>query len=209
MTTFLEYMDAGGWVMWVILALSVASAAFVIERVIFFAMSGADADALERAFVQSLEGENAGDAKAVTSGRSSLNRLYQSAYSCWDLEDKDMKVMLEGEVRGEIFKWESNLSFLEITAKISPLLGLLGTVLGMVDMFHTLNIGESVNSAAVTGGIRKALFTTVAGLTVAIPAIMAHSLLLRCVARAEETLTQGIGFIMKKRFERKAASCSK
>ncbi|MDR2522743.1 MAG: MotA/TolQ/ExbB proton channel family protein [Synergistaceae bacterium] len=209
MTTFLEYMDAGGWVMWVILALSVASAAFVIERVIFFAVSRTDADALERAFVQSLESGNIGEAKAATFGRGSLNRLYQSAYGCWDLEDKDMKVMLEGEARGEIFKWESNLSFLEITAKISPLLGLLGTVLGMVEMFHTLNIGESVNSAAVTGGIRKALFTTAAGLTVAIPAIMAHGLLLRCVARAEETLTRGIDFIMKKRFERKAASCSK
>ncbi|MDR3322033.1 MAG: MotA/TolQ/ExbB proton channel family protein, partial [Synergistaceae bacterium] len=83
----------------------------------------------------------------------------------------------------------------EIIARVSPLLGLLGTVLGMVEMFQTLNLGGSVNAEAVTGGIWKALFTTVAGLAVAIPVIIAHGILLGRINKEEEKLERGAEFL--------------
>jgi biopolymer transport protein ExbB len=115
-----------------------------------------------------------------------------------------MKNLLERRVDTEIYRWEKNLPLLEMAAKISPLLGLLGTVLGMVEMFRTLNMGGAINSVTVTGGIWKALFTTVAGLTVAIPVLVAHGFLSAWIGGQEETLRRGADFIMRERTARKA-----
>ncbi|MDR1650462.1 MAG: MotA/TolQ/ExbB proton channel family protein, partial [Synergistaceae bacterium] len=143
-----------------------------------------------------LSADSGGRGAKLTPGRGSLYRLFKAACDGWDCGSESMKALLEGTLRHELYRWEKNLSFLEITARVSPLLGLLGTVLGMVEMFHTLNLGGSVNAAAVTGGIWKALFTTVAGLTVAIPVIIAHGVLAGRITREEEKLQRGADFIM-------------
>lgn len=70
---------------------------------------------------------------------------------------------------------ESHMRGLELVANIAPLLGLLGTVIGMVDAFSTLErAGSRVDPSLLAGGIWTALLTTVAGLSVAIPALAAH-----------------------------------
>jgi biopolymer transport protein ExbB len=191
----MEYMSAGGAIMWIILALSVIAVTFVIERAIFFVSASADPVPIENEFARAAESVDIGAAKAALSGESSLHRLFRSAADNWDRDGESMKVILEGSIRHELYRWEKNLAFLEVTAKVSPLLGLLGTVLGMVEMFRTLNMGGSVNAEAVTGGIWKALFTTVAGLTVAIPIIIAHGVLSGRITREEETLRRGADFI--------------
>lgn len=76
---------------------------------------------------------------------------------------------------------EKFLSTLGTIAAISPLLGLLGTVLGMVDVFSDLMLQGTGNTAALAGGISKALITTAAGLSVAIPALIFHRALNRKV----------------------------
>jgi biopolymer transport protein ExbB len=93
-------------------------------------------------------------------------------------------------VRAEVFKWRRNLALLEIIIRAAPMLGLLGTVLGMVEMFRVLNVGGAIDAAAVTGGIREALFTTVAGLCCAIPLLIAHGLLSAAIDRREERLNR-------------------
>lgn len=199
--TFLEYMQLGGSIMWVILLLSVIALAFVIERAIFFARSSADPSVIETEFARALAKGDMEKAKSAVSGRGSMHRLFREACENWRKNDGDMAILLEQQLRREIYRWEKKLPFLEMTAKVSPLLGLLGTVLGMVEMFRNLNVGGSVNSAAVTGGIWKALFTTVAGLTVAIPVIIAHVLLAGRIGREEEKLRRGADFIMRLRME--------
>ncbi|MDR1482188.1 MAG: MotA/TolQ/ExbB proton channel family protein [Synergistaceae bacterium] len=192
----MDYMSAGGAVMWIILGLSVIAVTFIIERLIFFAGASADPASLEREFARAVESGDAGGANPVLSGHSSLHRLFKAALDNRARDGERMRVILDGCVRHELYRWEKNLAFLEITAKVSPLLGLLGTVLGMVEMFRTLNMGGSVNAEAVTGGIWKALFTTVAGLMVAIPIIIAHGVLAGRITREEETLRKGADFIM-------------
>ena len=76
---------------------------------------------------------------------------------------------------------EKFLSTLGTIAAISPLLGLLGTVLGMVDVFTDIMIQGTGNTGILAGGISKALITTAAGLTVAIPAVIFHRALVRRV----------------------------
>ncbi|GHS96610.1 MotA/TolQ/ExbB proton channel [Synergistales bacterium] len=93
-------------------------------------------------------------------------------------------------VRAEIFEWSRHLSILEMIVRVAPMLGLLGTVLGMVEMFGALNVGGSIDAANVTGGIKEALYTTVAGLCCAAPLIFLHGLLVSSIDKREETLSR-------------------
>ncbi len=197
----LEYMNEGGILMWVIAALSLAACAVAAERFLFFRRSGESSktaklfEETEAAFIK--KGDFSGALRAADASCSSAAVLYRSALAAWDKNGEYMKLLMEDRIRGELFKWSRNLSFLEMTAKTAPLLGLLGTVLGMVDMFRSLHMGGQINAAAVTGGIWKALFTTVAGLVVAIPTVFVHGLLVSATDKEEERLSSTARLIMR------------
>lgn len=184
--------------MWCILALSIVALATTIERTLFFARASTDPEKLETALGEALAVRDEARIRTLLCGNSSQQRLFRAAYTHWTLGRKDMGALLEQQLRRELYKWEKNLSVLDTIAKTAPLLGLLGTVVGMVQMFQTLNLGGAVSAAAVTGGIWKALFTTVAGLSVAIPAIIVHGILSAKIDSQEETLQRGVDFIVRK-----------
>ena len=110
-----------------------------------------------------------------------LARVIESALHCRANDDldksaKEEELGLSGS--NEIRKLEGHLKGLEMVANIAPLLGLLGTVLGMVKAFATLQqAGTQVDPSLLAGGIWEALLTTIAGLSVAIPALAAHYIL--------------------------------
>lgn len=84
----------------------------------------------------------------------------------------------------ESMKLEHRLSYLALIGTISPMIGLFGTVHGMIDAFRVIAVGGSTpDPAELADGISKALFTTLAGLAVAIPAILAYNLLRNRVHR--------------------------
>ena len=202
----LSYMEAGGALMWALLALSVAAVTVALERLVFFFASSTDAAGLEARLGPALSEGRLDDAREIaSSSRSSLHRVFQAALAHWRIDREDMALLLDQEIRREkIFPaWgEKRLPFLEMTARAAPLLGLLGTVLGMVEMFSALHDGGQIAASAVTGGIWKALYTTVAGLTVAIPALFVHSMLAGRIDSQEECLRRGADFLIRKRFRR-------
>lgn len=83
--------------------------------------------------------------------------------------------------RTQLTYLERGLTILQIISVISPLLGLLGTVLGMVDIFNVITIGGIGNAQMLAQGISKALITTVVGLIIAIPSLVAYHLYSRRV----------------------------
>jgi biopolymer transport protein ExbB len=87
-------------------------------------------------------------------------------------ERQIMKESIEDTGRHVVVEMERYLNTLGTIAAISPLLGLLGTVLGMIKIFTAINVAGLGNQAVLAGGIAEALITTVAGLSVAIPSIM-------------------------------------
>ena len=197
----LEMMRTGGVLMWIIAALSVAAFAVAAERLLFFRRASTDPGPLEDAFRAHLEqGDVQGMRNLVYSSDSSLHRLFQAAVEHWAAEREDMRLVVEQQIRRELFRWEKNMSLLEVIGRTTPLLGLLGTVLGMVEMFASLRTGGQITAAAVTGGIWKALFTTVAGLSVAIPVLFVSSLLFRRIDSEEECLNRGADFLLRERF---------
>ena len=198
----MEWMRAGGILMWVLLALSIAALAVVLERVLFYRRASADPVFLEEAFGKAVSsGDIEAASRIVSASESSLHRVFKAAFAHWRVTREDMKLLLEQSVRREIFRWEKHLGMLEVIGKLSPLIGLLGTVLGMVEMFQALTVNAQVTSAVVTGGIWKALYTTVMGLCVAIPAIFAHHFLNSRVDVEEETLNRAVDYLIREHFE--------
>ena len=100
--------------------------------------------------------------------------------------------------RRQLSYLERGLIVLEIIAGVSPLLGLLGTVLGIVTVFGAISMSGVGNPQVLSAGISKALITTVAGLTIAIPALACHGLLSRRADDlAAEMHERATSFIMK------------
>jgi biopolymer transport protein ExbB len=85
-----------------------------------------------------------------------------------------MKESIQDEASHVVHEMERFLTTLGSVAAIAPLLGLLGTVVGMIKVFSQLQLEGAGNAAALAGGISEALITTAAGLTVAIPALIFH-----------------------------------
>lgn len=112
---------------------------------------------------------------------------------------RDLKLILDACVERTARRLERGLGALEAIAKISPLLGLLGTVLGMVEMFGSMRAGGGVSSEAVTGGIWQALFTTVAGLLVAIPTAAVHALLSSRAGRLVDAMEDEAAAMIERR----------
>lgn len=86
-----------------------------------------------------------------------------------------LRMVLEKEESEERDELAQGLGTLAVIASVSPLLGLLGTVIGVMNSFLGISISGSSNISAVAPGVAEALITTVAGLSVAIPAVMAYN----------------------------------
>lgn len=169
----------GGPVIWVLLAMSLASVALIGARAL--ALRGTLSGAAGRA--AALERWSAGDAQgalaALDAGRSPADRLLHHAMTALVRGTPRSALDSDLQWRGnaEVARLGRHLRVLDLVAMTGPLLGLLGTVLGMIVAFQTLALAEgAANAGMLAGGIWQALLTTAAGLLVAIPAAVASAL---------------------------------
>ncbi|WP_172327780.1 MotA/TolQ/ExbB proton channel family protein [Mangrovicoccus sp. HB161399] len=177
----LDFLNQGGAVVWAIALLSVLTAAVILWRVLRLSAMGAWS--ARRRSEQSLRAWHRGDdagAKALVAGRrSARSQLLSAAYDALGqrhFSADDAEAELERVARGLLCEARSGLKLLELIATIAPLLGLLGTVIGMISAFQALQeAGSRADPAMLAGGIWEALLTTAAGMAVAIPATMALS----------------------------------
>lgn len=115
---------------------------------------------------------NASDLKTIKE-TSSLGRILAAGLANMHNGRDQMKEAIEDVGRHEAHKMERYLTTLGTIAAISPLLGLLGTVVGMIKVFTTISAVGVGNAGSLSTGISEALLTTAAGLTVAIPSLIA------------------------------------
>ena len=177
----LEILQAGGWLMLPITLASVLAAGICIER----AWSLRTAEVAPPALVERLSDARRGKFDAVElealCGQSSLGRILAAGLQAQGRGRERMKEAMQEAAAGVVHDLERYLTTLGTIASISPLLGLLGTVVGMIHVFDALLAGGASNPAVLAGGISEALVTTAAGLVVAIPALIFHRYLLRKV----------------------------
>jgi len=183
----LSLIDAGGPVVILLTALSLAALTIVIVKLIQFrgARIG-DGAAAQRAIHHYRRG-NLGEAVALTeSARNPICRLLLVAFRARarNLPDALIREELERQAAEVLESLRSWFRPLEVIASLAPLLGLFGTVLGMISAFQQLEqAGNRVNPAILSGGIWEALLTTAVGLAVAIPTVVALNWLERKVDR--------------------------
>ena len=111
--------------------------------------------------------------------RGAFARIVRECLLARHLEHAQVIETMHATGRTQVGQLERGLIVLEIVANITPLLGLLGTVLGMITVFNAITAQGIGNPQVLSDGISKALITTVAGLSVAIPALACHNLLSR------------------------------
>ena len=92
--------------------------------------------------------------------------------------------------------------FIKIIAVVAPLLGLLGTVTGMIQTFQAITLYGTGDPQTMAGGISKALVTTVLGLVIAIPTVFAHWFVSGRAKRIEETLEEHVTGLIAKKYEK-------
>jgi biopolymer transport protein ExbB len=171
----LELMYAGGWLMVPILACSVLATAIVIERAWTLRRGRIMPQRLvER--IWRLHQEQRLNEVAIAQIRdgSPLGRILAAGLINRHHSHEVMKEAINDAGRHVVAQLERFLNTLGTIAAIAPLLGLLGTVLGMIDVFGVIMEAGVGNAGVLAGGISKALITTAAGLSVAIPALMFH-----------------------------------
>jgi biopolymer transport protein ExbB len=129
---------------------------------------------------------------------SPFARIVEVLIHARNLDHAQMIELLHSNGRKEVEKLERGLLLLEVVAGVSPLIGLLGTVLGMVAVFDAITQSGLGDASVLADGISKALVTTVAGLSVAIPALAFHSFFSKKVdSIAIEMQELSVGFLTK------------
>jgi biopolymer transport protein ExbB len=175
----IEFFDKGGWVMYVLALLSVYALAVTCYKIYQFVNAGI----FDRSFIDpAIKAIGNGDVNTAKSilgkAKGPIARIMQVSLDC--VSNREMlQSSREAEISrigsADIRYLESHMRGLEMVANVGPLLGLFGTVIGMVDAFAQLETaGTRVDPSLLAGGIWVALLTTVGGLAVAIPAVAVY-----------------------------------
>jgi biopolymer transport protein ExbB len=196
MPTSWEALGTGGPVIAVLAILSFVSLTLIVVKTLQLWTCRSGGPLRAAAFEQWKSGDKHSATIAVEAGKSPADRV--TAYAMKALSKGFRGPRLESELvrRGneELARMNNLIRVLELIAMISPLLGLLGTVLGMIQSFQELEMAEgAANASVLAGGIWQALLTTAVGLLVAIPAAVGASLLGGRIDSSAQMIESAVG----------------
>jgi len=170
-----ELIKAGGWVMWPLILCSIAALAIIGERLWTLQKKSVIPPELLNQVRQWLEQKEIDESRLTLLRQSSpLGRILAAGVVNRQHDHDVIKEAIEDAGRHVVPELERYLNTLGTIAAISPFLGLLGTVLGMIQMFAGIGSRGLGDPSIVAGGISQALVATASGLAVAIPSLMAY-----------------------------------
>jgi biopolymer transport protein TolQ len=176
----------------ILLVLSVVSWTVMVEKYRFFTRASNES----KRFLSLFKGERTLEGLADSAEKlpeSPEAKLVSSVYT--EIKNGELENLsyldrfLESKMIAIISEWESYLIFLATTATVSPFLGLLGTVWGIMSSFLSMGARGSANLYVVGPGIAEALITTIFGLGAAIPAVIGYNYIIRVIRRKEDQLS--------------------
>ncbi|MBO5903098.1 MAG: MotA/TolQ/ExbB proton channel family protein [Tidjanibacter sp.] len=183
--SFGQLFMAGGWLMWPLLALLGVAIFIFVERFIAIRKaSSVNENFMHRVRDYIYDGKIQTAIKMCRSTNTPIARMIEKGIGRIGRPMSDVQNAIENQANLEVSKLENNLPILATISGGAPMLGFLGTVLGMVRAFMNLSTaGGTVDMALLSGGMYTAMITTVAGLIVGIPAYFGYNYL---VARIEK-----------------------
>ena len=199
-----ELVKAGGWLMLPLVICSIFTVAISIERFIRLKRSVVLPDVLMMQKGKSIDTvlETMEQDKSIT--QTSLGYIFKEGADAYIGGEIYARAQMEVAASKEIGFLEKNINFLGTLSAVAPLLGLLGTVLGIIESFLVLDLGSTSNPTLMIPGISKALITTAAGMLIAIPALFAYRYFQRLVQEYVTELEQQATLFHAALFYRKA-----
>ena len=180
---FASILIKGGPIVYILLGLSVYVLSIVIYKLhILYKVNFFRSDVTEESLAMWLNNNKEDAYKIISKDKHPQKEVV--SFTMYHLLKNKMTQDKERYLREEVSRlsqerleyFDSNLDTLKVIAMVAPLLGLLGTVFGMIDAFQQMEIaGNNINPSTLSGGIWEALLTTAVGLSVAIPTVLFES----------------------------------
>jgi biopolymer transport protein ExbB/biopolymer transport protein TolQ len=180
------------WVMYLLIALSFVSLAIMLDRFLFFRKGQGNADKLATDLVRKLrDGDRRGAEELLNKSKMIEAKIIRPALDWIDGGPDAVSEVLDASMTRERKEFERGLTFLGTLGNNAPFVGLLGTVIGVIESFHQLG-GAGQNHEAMGGvmsGISEALVATAVGLVVALPAVVGYNLAQKKVGEIEANVS--------------------
>lgn len=194
-----DMLGTGGPVIALLALMSLVSITVIAVKLIQLWPVRSGGDAREQALDLWKDGDRTRARQSIETDKSPAGRVM--AYAMQALQEGLRGPLLQDELqrRGneEVSRMNSLIRLLELIAMVAPLLGLLGTVLGMIQSFQELELAQgAANASVLAGGIWQALLTTAAGLLVAIPAAVAAGLFAARIDAAAQAIESAAGRLL-------------
>jgi biopolymer transport protein ExbB len=176
MKNILEFLAKGGIIMYPLFLCSVTALAIFIEKAISLQRRKVIVPEVVSVLENVKEKNDFGLALSICEKHSGpFANIIRISLENHDLPREELKEILQDQGRQEVHQLEKGLGMMETIAGIAPLLGLLGTVLGILKVFKVIAAIGVGQATALAGGIAEALITTIAGLFIGIPALVAYN----------------------------------
>lgn len=189
-----EYFHKGGLVMYILLICSIFIITIGIERLLYFMKAD-----LGRAFAQNfyklMINNKIEEARNLAqNSKGDLASLVDFAFNKMQNKNINLMMLLEVQSGISISKFRERLYYLNVIVTMAPLLGLLGTIIGMISAFSVFNLEEG-QAIAITGGVGEALIATATGLCVAIVSLAIHAYFVQRIDRIVTDMEQVFSLI--------------
>ncbi len=175
-----ELMVKGGWIMWPIMACSITAAVLFLERVFHLHRAQINPDDFLNGIYTIVNRGNTAEAVSICDQTPGpVAHMVRTALLHSDEPPVELKQTINKAGLGEVPRLEKNMGGLLTVAQVTPLLGLLGTVIGLIRVFMTMEQNAPLTEiGSLSGGIWQALVTTAVGICVSIPSFAAYNFLL-------------------------------
>jgi len=173
----LELLQKGGPLMWIILLCSITALGVFTERIFSLHRASIHTGDFLRGLANLLRRKNFAEAVQECAGTNGpVPRVLHSMLLKHDAPRSELREIAQEAGQLEVPRLERNLALLGTIAYTTPLIGLLGTILGLLEAFNQISVhGGYATAAEIAGGVYESLLTSAAALCVAIPAFVAHS----------------------------------
>ncbi len=198
-STLLGLLSKGGFLVWPILGCSVIGLAIFLNRFIYLSRVRGQEGNLIRELEKNLPGKRYEEIVGLVREDSGpIGRMFTDAMSICCKDRAVLETVLDYQIDKELSEASRYLDGLSTLGAIAPVMGLLGTVTGLIKAFMVIErAGGGVDAAMLAGGIWEAMLTTALGLSVALPIIIGHRFLKSKVSALEEELQLGAIMFLK------------
>jgi biopolymer transport protein ExbB/TolQ len=193
-STFINFFQAGGFFMYPILLVLAVATAIVVERIVVIARSGTNGEKLWGQIAGPIQGRRMDEAvRHCTQSRTPLHRVLASGIRGMkgSFTREDVQGSVDEAMMQVIPRLEARLSYLPNLANVATLLGLLGTIVGLIQAFTAVSLADPSQKATLLAkGISVAMNTTAFGLIVAVPLMLVYGFLQSRTNRVIDTVEE-------------------